>query len=155
MDIRNSLDGLKSLLGVSTPDPAALQPRSNSTASGSALAATGQRSAMPGAKFTHGCRTGRAHGQGGFSAGSSGGRHLRCAVIGSGVKGCGLDAGRGAVGRRARRNVPDTAGKCDCPGLLRWTRAMIAPVPSAASRAARRQVGKEREECKVLGDSRS
>jgi negative regulator of flagellin synthesis FlgM len=37
MDIRNSLDGLKSLLGVSTPDPAALQPKSNSTASGSAL----------------------------------------------------------------------------------------------------------------------
>jgi negative regulator of flagellin synthesis FlgM len=37
MDIRNSLDGLKSLLGVSTPAPAAPQPRSSSTSGGSAL----------------------------------------------------------------------------------------------------------------------
>jgi negative regulator of flagellin synthesis FlgM len=37
MDIRNSLDGLKSLLGVSTPTPAAPQPKSNSISGGSAL----------------------------------------------------------------------------------------------------------------------
>lgn len=37
MDIRNSLDGLKSLLGVSTPAPAAPQIRSNSPAGASGL----------------------------------------------------------------------------------------------------------------------
>jgi len=37
MDIRNSLDGLKSLLGVSTPAPAAPQTRSNSAAGSGAL----------------------------------------------------------------------------------------------------------------------
>ena len=37
MDIRNSLDGLKSLLGVTTPAPAAPQTRSNTAAGGSAL----------------------------------------------------------------------------------------------------------------------
>jgi negative regulator of flagellin synthesis FlgM len=34
MDIRSSLDGLKSLLGVTTPTPAAPQPRSNSAVGG-------------------------------------------------------------------------------------------------------------------------
>jgi negative regulator of flagellin synthesis FlgM len=34
MDIRNSLDGLKSLLGVTTPAPAAPQPRSNPSVGG-------------------------------------------------------------------------------------------------------------------------
>ena len=38
MDIRNSLDGLKSLLGVPPPAPAATQTKSNSAAGGSALA---------------------------------------------------------------------------------------------------------------------
>jgi negative regulator of flagellin synthesis FlgM len=38
MDIRNSLDGLKSLLGVNPPAPAATQQRSNVAAGGSALA---------------------------------------------------------------------------------------------------------------------
>ena len=39
MDIRSSLDGLKSLLGVSTPTPSATpQSRSNAAAGGSALA---------------------------------------------------------------------------------------------------------------------
>jgi negative regulator of flagellin synthesis FlgM len=37
MDIRNSLDGLKSLLGVTTPTPAAPQPKSNSAAGGGGL----------------------------------------------------------------------------------------------------------------------
>lgn len=37
MDIRSSLDGLKSLLGVTTPTPAAPQPRSNSAVGGSGL----------------------------------------------------------------------------------------------------------------------
>jgi len=37
MDIRNSLDGLKSLLGVTTPAPAAPQPKSNSAVGGSGL----------------------------------------------------------------------------------------------------------------------
>ncbi len=37
MDIRTSLDGLKSLLGVTTPAPAAPQPRSNSAVGGSGL----------------------------------------------------------------------------------------------------------------------
>jgi negative regulator of flagellin synthesis FlgM len=37
MDIRNSLDGLKSLLGVSTPAPAAPQSKSNSAVGGSGL----------------------------------------------------------------------------------------------------------------------
>ncbi len=38
MDIRSSLDGLKSLLGVNPPAPAATQPRSTTAAGGSALA---------------------------------------------------------------------------------------------------------------------
>lgn len=38
MDIRSSLDGLKSLLGVNPPAPAATQTRSNAAAGGSALA---------------------------------------------------------------------------------------------------------------------
>ena len=38
MDIRNSLDGLKSLLGVNPPAPAATQPRNAAAAGGSALA---------------------------------------------------------------------------------------------------------------------
>jgi negative regulator of flagellin synthesis FlgM len=38
MDIRSSLDGLKSLLGVNPPAPAATQPRSTAAAGGSALA---------------------------------------------------------------------------------------------------------------------
>ena len=38
MDIRNSLDGLKSLLGVNPPAPAATQPRSTAATGGSALA---------------------------------------------------------------------------------------------------------------------
>ncbi len=38
MDVRNSLDGLKSLLGVTTPAPAAPQAKSNAAAGGSALA---------------------------------------------------------------------------------------------------------------------
>ena len=37
MDIRNSLDGLKSLLGVTTPAPAAPQPKNNSAVGGSGL----------------------------------------------------------------------------------------------------------------------
>ena len=37
MDIRNSLDGLKSLLGVTTPPPAAPQAKGSNTASGSGL----------------------------------------------------------------------------------------------------------------------
>lgn len=37
MDIRNSLDGLKSLLGVNTPAPAATQPKTNSAVGSSAL----------------------------------------------------------------------------------------------------------------------
>jgi flagellar biosynthesis anti-sigma factor FlgM len=37
MDIRSSLDGLKSLLGVTTPTPAAPQPRSNGAVGGSGL----------------------------------------------------------------------------------------------------------------------
>ncbi len=37
MDIRNSLDGLKSLLGVMQPAPSAPQAKSNTGASGSAL----------------------------------------------------------------------------------------------------------------------
>ena len=37
MDIRNSLDGLKSLLGVNTPASAAPQPKSNSAVGGSGL----------------------------------------------------------------------------------------------------------------------
>jgi negative regulator of flagellin synthesis FlgM len=38
MDIRNSFDGLKSLLGVVPPTPAATQAKSNAPAVGSALA---------------------------------------------------------------------------------------------------------------------
>jgi negative regulator of flagellin synthesis FlgM len=38
MDIRSSLDGLKSLLGVTQPAPAAPQTRSNAPAGGSAFA---------------------------------------------------------------------------------------------------------------------
>ncbi|MGA3262728.1 MAG: flagellar biosynthesis anti-sigma factor FlgM [Terracidiphilus sp.] len=38
MDIRTSLDGLKSLLGVPTTPPAATQTKSNTAAGGSALA---------------------------------------------------------------------------------------------------------------------
>jgi len=38
MDIRSSLDGLKSLLGVDPTPPAATQPRSNPATGGSALA---------------------------------------------------------------------------------------------------------------------
>ena len=38
MDIRNSLDGLKSLLGVNPPAPAATQSRNTTAAGGSALA---------------------------------------------------------------------------------------------------------------------
>ena len=37
MDIRSSLDGLKSLLGVTQPAPAAPQTKSNAAASGSGL----------------------------------------------------------------------------------------------------------------------
>jgi flagellar biosynthesis anti-sigma factor FlgM len=37
MDIRNSLDGLKSLLGVTTPSPAAPQTQNSNATSGSAL----------------------------------------------------------------------------------------------------------------------
>jgi negative regulator of flagellin synthesis FlgM len=37
MDIRSSLDGLKSLLGVNTPSPAVPQAKSSATTSGSAL----------------------------------------------------------------------------------------------------------------------
>ncbi len=37
MDIRNSLDGLKSLLGVTPPAPAAPQTRNSAATSGSAL----------------------------------------------------------------------------------------------------------------------
>jgi negative regulator of flagellin synthesis FlgM len=38
MDIRSSLDGLKSLLGVNPPAPAATQSRGSAAAGGSALA---------------------------------------------------------------------------------------------------------------------
>jgi negative regulator of flagellin synthesis FlgM len=38
MDVRTSLDGLKSLLGVTTPAPAAPQAKSNAATGGSALA---------------------------------------------------------------------------------------------------------------------
>jgi flagellar biosynthesis anti-sigma factor FlgM len=38
MDIRNSLDGLKSLLGVAPPAPAATQTKSNTAAGSGALA---------------------------------------------------------------------------------------------------------------------
>jgi len=38
MDVRTSLDGLKSLLGVTTPAPAATPTKSNAATGGSALA---------------------------------------------------------------------------------------------------------------------
>jgi flagellar biosynthesis anti-sigma factor FlgM len=37
MDIRSSLDGLKSLLGVTPPDPAVIQPRSSPATAGAGL----------------------------------------------------------------------------------------------------------------------
>ena len=125
MDIRNSLDGLKSLLGVNPTAPSAPQSK-NAAATATAGSALRQRSCdveQCGKRgFAGGFGRRRAYGESGGDPGGAGCGNLQRARVGCGLEDGGRHAGRCAVtsalaswrridGRRGAEGMDSGSGK--------------------------------------------
>jgi hypothetical protein len=87
MDIRNSLDGLRSLLGVNPTPQSAPQSKGSTATSGSGFDSDRATFSSAGNEVSQAALgRGRSHGQGiGHSIGAGGG-NLRCAGCGGGLE---------------------------------------------------------------------